>query len=273
MPTRRDEEHQRERFTQSSMLQQLISDVRGCPYFVLGVPIFSSDNVVKKAYRKLSAQYHPDKSVNATKEVQALNEEKMKSINSAKKFLDSKKWKFIYESYYKQITHPTPFNHSKWSSRLIGKPESSGFASPSSPRRVHSYEDSYDKAKRWIRQKVDRREIEHDRDIVALIIRDILKNRNDQLIELWAKEDWYQQELNEYVQRGILFDTVPIDLVFLKMFEYYPHIFPLTCGFALNILYFDEDQCVIDENNYKSKWSKKKNLIAEKKLYTTNWIL
>jgi len=121
---------------------------------------------------------------------------------------------------------------------------------------------------------VDRKEIEHDRDIVALIIRDILKNRNDQLIELWAKEDWYQQELNEYVQRGILFDTVPIDLVFLKMFEYYPHIFPLTCGFALKILYFDEDQCVIDENNYKSKWSKKKkNLIVEKKLYTTNWIL
>jgi hypothetical protein len=146
--------------------------------------------------------------------VQALNEEKMKSINSAKKFLASKQLKFIYESYYKQITHPTPFNHSMWSSRLIGKPESSGFASPSSPRRVHSYEDSYDKAKRWIRQKVDRREIEHDRDIVALIIRDILKNRNYQLIELLAKEDWYQQELNEYVQHGILFDTIPIDLVF-----------------------------------------------------------
>ena len=216
MPTRRDEEHQRERFALSSMLQQLINDVRGCPYFVLGVPIFSSDDVVKKAYRKLSAQYHPDKSVNATKEVQALNEEKMKSINSAKKFLASKQLKFIYESYYKQITHPTPFNHSRWSSRLIGKPESSGFASPSSPRRVHSYEDSYDKAKRWIKQKVDRKEIEHDRDIVALIIRDILKNRNDQLIELWAKEDWYQQELNGYIKHGILFYKIPIDFIFLK---------------------------------------------------------
>ena len=43
------------------------------------------------------------------------------------------------------------------------------------------------------------------------------------------------------------------------MFECYPYIFPLTCGFASHgMLDFDEDQCVIDENNYKSKWSKKK---------------
>jgi curved DNA-binding protein CbpA len=147
MSAKKDEEHQRERFNLSSMLQQLINNVRGCPCFVLGVPIFCSDDEVKKAYRKLSSRYHPDKSVNATKEVQALNEEKMKSINSAKKFLDSKKWKFIYESYYKQMNHPRPFNHSMWSSHLIGKPESSGFAVPSSPRQVHSYEDSYDKAK------------------------------------------------------------------------------------------------------------------------------
>ncbi len=50
---------------------------------------------------------------------------------------------------------------------------------------------------------MDHKEIEHDRDIVALIIRDILKDRNYQLIELYAKEDWYHQELNEYVKHGI----------------------------------------------------------------------
>ena len=78
------------------------------------------------------------------------------------------------------------------------------------------YEDSYDKAKKWIKQKVDRREIEHDRDIVALIIRDILKDRNFELIEHCWKEDWYQQELNGYIKHGILFENIPIDLVFFK---------------------------------------------------------
>jgi hypothetical protein len=60
------------------------------------------------------------------------------------------------------------------------------------------------------------REIEHDRDIVALIIRDILKDRNYHLIEYYSKQDWYQQELNEYIKHGILLENVPIDLVFFK---------------------------------------------------------
>lgn len=274
MPAQQDEEHQRVHYGISGMMQRLINDVGGCPYFVLGTEIFCSDKEVKKAYYKFSQQYHPDKSRQATEEVQALNEEKMKCINSAKDFLEDKTWKRLYEEFFKQSAPPQPFNHSLWSLRLIGKPESSGFAEPPSPRQVNSYEVSYDRARKWIRQKVDRKEIEHDRDIVALIIRDILKDRNYQLIELYAKEDWYQQDLKEYVKHGILFENVPIDLVFLKMFECYPHIFPLTCGFALDMLNFDEDQCVKDEKNYKSKWSKKKKiLIAEKTLNTTNWIL
>jgi DnaJ-class molecular chaperone len=59
---------------------------------------------VKKAYRKISPLYHPDKSLKVTKEVQAFNEEKMKCINIAKTFLDDKHWKSLYESFFKQKT-------------------------------------------------------------------------------------------------------------------------------------------------------------------------
>jgi hypothetical protein len=114
---------------------------------------------------------------------------------------------------------------------------------------------------------MDRKEIEHDRDIVALIIRDILWDRNFQIIENLRNCEPIQEHLNELINRDILLENVPMDFVFLKMFECYPHIFPLSCGFALDMLNFDEDQCVKDEKNYKSKWSKKKPICPRKRRY------
>jgi hypothetical protein len=103
---------------------------------------------LKKANGTLSTKLHPDKSIKATKEVQVLNEEKMKHINSAKTFLTA-----------------------------------SGFAEPHSPWRANSFKVGYDGVKKWIRQKVVHKENKNDRDIVVLIILDILKDRNFQAIE------------------------------------------------------------------------------------------
>jgi hypothetical protein len=263
MSDQQDEEHQRERYSLSGMTRWLINDVRGCPYFILGAKIFCSDDDVKKAYRKQSAKFHPDKTRTARKEVQALNEEKQKCINSAKRFLDDGEWKRLYEAFFKESPHPKPFDHSKWSSYLSGKPESSRFTEPPSPQRVHSYEASYDKAKKWIREKVDRKEIEGDEDTVALIIRDILVDRTLYIYEISMVSDEVQAHLNKIKDRHELFENVDIDLVLLKMFECYPHIFPLSCGFALQMLKIDNDQCVEDEKEYVSKWSKITNFVHQ----------
>lgn len=51
------------------------------PYDVLGVPSNASDEEIKKAYRKLSRQYHPDANVNNPNKAQA--EERFKEIQQA----------------------------------------------------------------------------------------------------------------------------------------------------------------------------------------------
>ncbi len=51
------------------------------PYEVLGVPKNASEEEIKKAYRKLSRQYHPDANINNPNKAQA--EEKFKEVQQA----------------------------------------------------------------------------------------------------------------------------------------------------------------------------------------------
>lgn len=53
------------------------------PYKVLGISPDATDDEVKKAYRTLAKQYHPDRYQNATAAVQEQADRKMKEINSA----------------------------------------------------------------------------------------------------------------------------------------------------------------------------------------------
>lgn len=54
---------------------------------ILGVNASASPDEIKKAYKKLMMQYHPDKVANLGSELQALAEQKTKQINSAYRFL------------------------------------------------------------------------------------------------------------------------------------------------------------------------------------------
>lgn len=51
------------------------------PYDVLGIPRGSSDEEIKKAYRKLSRRYHPDANINNPNKAEA--EEKFKEVQAA----------------------------------------------------------------------------------------------------------------------------------------------------------------------------------------------
>lgn len=59
-------------------------------YAVLGLKAGADFVVIKKAYRKLSKQYHPDKVAHLGDEFKAVAEEKMKEINVAYDFFEKK---------------------------------------------------------------------------------------------------------------------------------------------------------------------------------------
>ncbi len=59
-------------------------------YAVLGLKAGADFVVIKKAYRKLSMQYHPDKVAHLGDEFKAVAEEKMKEINAAYDFFEKK---------------------------------------------------------------------------------------------------------------------------------------------------------------------------------------
>lgn len=53
------------------------------PYEVLGIKREATQQEIKSAYRKLAAQYHPDKAANATDEIKNLAEAKFRAIKNA----------------------------------------------------------------------------------------------------------------------------------------------------------------------------------------------
>lgn len=52
-------------------------------YKILGLDSSSTDNEVKKTYRKMAAKYHPDKVAHLGEDLKNLAEEKFKSLNDA----------------------------------------------------------------------------------------------------------------------------------------------------------------------------------------------
>ena len=66
----------------SSVKAMFIKDVSSA-YRILGITPEATDEEVKKAYRKMAAQYHPDKVAHLGKEVAAGAEEKIKAVNQA----------------------------------------------------------------------------------------------------------------------------------------------------------------------------------------------
>lgn len=68
-------------------------------YEILGVDKNASDSDIKKAYRKLAAQWHPDRWVNATEEEKKTAEEKIKEINEANSVLSDPEKRKNYDMF------------------------------------------------------------------------------------------------------------------------------------------------------------------------------
>ena len=68
-------------------------------YEILGVNKNATDEEIKKAYRKLAAQWHPDRWVNATDEEKKTAEEKIKEINEANSVLSDPEKRRNYDMF------------------------------------------------------------------------------------------------------------------------------------------------------------------------------
>jgi DnaJ like chaperone protein len=88
-PDRDDESNDsREHFQQSSaQMDGSGVEIPKDPYDILGIEAGASQADIQAAYRRLAAQYHPDKLAHLGEEFQALAEEKFKVIQSAYEML------------------------------------------------------------------------------------------------------------------------------------------------------------------------------------------
>ena len=64
-------------------IQAMFSKDTLSDYKILGLDSSSTDNEVKKTYRKMAAKYHPDKVAHLGEDLKNLAEEKFKSLNDA----------------------------------------------------------------------------------------------------------------------------------------------------------------------------------------------
>ena len=68
-------------------------------YDILGVDKNASQNEIKKAYRKLSKEYHPDRKARASEEEKQEAETKFKEVNEAYSILSDEEKKNMYDTY------------------------------------------------------------------------------------------------------------------------------------------------------------------------------
>jgi curved DNA-binding protein CbpA len=71
-------------------------------YFILGLNIYATDAEIKRAYRKLALQFHPDK--NSSEEAEAI----FKEINEAYKLLSDSGRKFTYDQLLRGVSPAAP---------------------------------------------------------------------------------------------------------------------------------------------------------------------
>lgn len=77
------EEEERIQRERAEVQQEKDKTRYGDPYDILGLPRDASPAEIKKRYRELMTQYHPDKAAQTTPEIQKLAEERVKEINRA----------------------------------------------------------------------------------------------------------------------------------------------------------------------------------------------
>lgn len=68
-------------------------------YEVLGVKKDATDSELKKQFRKLSKEYHPDKQINQSDEAKAIAEDKFKELNEAYGILSDKEKRTKYDQF------------------------------------------------------------------------------------------------------------------------------------------------------------------------------
>lgn len=68
-------------------------------YDILGIDRNASQNEIKKAYRKLSKEYHPDRKATASEEEKREAEAKFKEVNEAYSILSDEEKKNMYDTY------------------------------------------------------------------------------------------------------------------------------------------------------------------------------
>ena len=83
--------HNPSKLDEMKRMIQLVDSMPENPYEVLNIPQNATKEEIKKAYRKLAHQYHPDKTAQLGPEIQEVAHRKMQEINAAYELLTEEK--------------------------------------------------------------------------------------------------------------------------------------------------------------------------------------